>query len=66
MSQISPLAPARFPDLPAIAGLEDTDLLDPRRIASAVDEADAFYEFLVDLFERIALRDELAGVAFDF
>jgi len=49
----------------AINGLEDTDLLDPRRIAAAVDEADAFYEFLVDLFERISLRDELAGVAFD-
>lgn len=49
----------------AMSGLEETDLLDPRRLAAAVEEADAFHEFLVDLFERISLRDELAGVAFD-
>jgi hypothetical protein len=49
----------------ALGGLEETDLLDPRRLSSAVDEADAFYEFLVDLFERIGQRDELSGVAFD-
>ncbi len=49
----------------AMSGLEETDLLDPRRLAAAVEESDAFHEFLVDLFERISLRDELAGVAFD-
>lgn len=49
----------------AMTGLEETDLLDPRRLASAVDEAEAFHEFLVDLFERISQRDELVGVGFD-
>jgi hypothetical protein len=49
----------------AMTGLEETDLLDPRRLASAVEEAEAFHEFLVDLFERISQRDELVGVAFD-
>jgi hypothetical protein len=49
----------------AMAGLEETDLLDPKRLASAVSEAEAFHDFLTDLFERISRRDELAGTPFD-
>jgi len=49
----------------AMSGLEETDFLDPSRLASAVDEAKAFYEFLTGLFERISQRDELKGVSFD-
>lgn len=51
--------------LTAMSGLEETDLLDPSRLAAAVDEAEAFYEFLTGLFERISQRDELKGVPFD-
>ena len=36
-----------------------------RRLAAAVEEANAFYAFLTDLFERISQRDELQGIAFD-
>lgn len=49
----------------AMAALEETDLLDPRRLGSAVSEAEAFHEYLTELFERISQRDELAGIPFD-
>ncbi|MFZ5895955.1 MAG: hypothetical protein ACOY0T_33170 [Myxococcota bacterium] len=49
----------------AMAGLEDTDLVDPRRLEAAIDECVAFHGFLSQLFEDISRRDELNGVAFD-
>ena len=49
----------------AMASLEETDLLDPRKLALAVDEAEAFHAFLSQLFEQISQRDELSGVPFD-
>jgi hypothetical protein len=51
--------------LDAIANLRDVDLLDPARLASAVDEAQQFRAFLVELFEAIGRRDELASIPFD-
>ncbi len=51
--------------LDAIANLRDVDLLDPARLASAVDEAAQFRAFLIDLFEAIGRRDELAAIPFD-
>lgn len=49
----------------AMSGLEDTDLVDPKRLEAAIDECVAFYSFLNRLFEDISRRDELANVAFD-
>jgi hypothetical protein len=49
----------------AMSGLEDADLLDPRRIEHAIVESRAFYDFLIALFDEISKRDELKGVAFD-
>jgi hypothetical protein len=51
--------------LDAIVKLEDTDLLDPARLAVAVGEAEQFYGFLNELFDAIGCREELAGVDFD-
>lgn len=51
--------------LDAMTGLEDADLLDPNRLETAIRECEAFYQFLVELFDRISQREELAGVAFD-
>jgi hypothetical protein len=49
----------------AMTGLEDTDLVDPRRLEAAIDECVAFHGFLTQLFEDISRRDELTGVPFD-
>ncbi len=49
----------------AMSGLEDTDLVDPARLEAAIDECVAFHGFLLQLFEDISKRDELAGVSFD-
>jgi hypothetical protein len=49
----------------AMSALRDADLLDPQRLDAAVRECDAFHGYLVELFERISRRDELAGVPFD-
>ena len=49
----------------AMSALEETDLLDPHRLESAIEECHAFYTFLTELFERISQRDELAGAPFD-
>jgi hypothetical protein len=51
--------------LGAMAGLEDTDLVDPGRLEAAIDECVAFHGFLTQLFENISKRDELAGVSFN-
>jgi hypothetical protein len=51
--------------LEAMASLRDADLLDPARLDVAVEEAERFRAFLVDLFEAIGRRDELALVPFD-
>jgi hypothetical protein len=51
--------------LGALMALEETDLLDPVRLERAVGEAEQFYVFLSELFERIGERDELKGVPFD-
>jgi hypothetical protein len=49
----------------AMNALSETDLLDPQRLAMAVDEAEAFHEFLIGLFDAISEREELKDVAFD-
>jgi hypothetical protein len=51
--------------LAAMTRLKDSDLLDPARLVAAVDEADQFHAFLVELFAAIGRRDELAGSPFD-
>jgi hypothetical protein len=51
--------------LEAMASLRDADLLDPARVANAIDEAQRFHAYLTELFDAISQRDELAGVAFD-
>jgi hypothetical protein len=56
----------RFHDfLTAMSALNDTDLLDPARLDLAIDEAEAFQEFLSGLFEQISRREELADLPFD-
>ncbi|MFO0755627.1 MAG: hypothetical protein U0359_04015 [Byssovorax sp.] len=58
-----------YPSVDAFMGamnsLAETDLLDPPRLAAAASECEAFYQFLMKLFEAISRRDELAGAAFD-
>jgi hypothetical protein len=49
----------------AMNALEEADLLDPRTLAAAIEEAEAFYEFLTELFDRISQRDDLADTPFD-
>lgn len=49
----------------ALSALEESDLLDPARLERAVGEAERFYTFLTELFDRIGEREELAGVPFD-
>ncbi len=51
--------------LAAMARLRDADLLEPARLAVAVDEAEQFHAFLSELFVAIGRRDELAGTTFD-
>ncbi len=51
--------------LSAIGSLEETDLLDPQRMGRVVEECEAFHAFLLDLFEGIGKREELAGTPFD-
>jgi hypothetical protein len=51
--------------LEAMASLRDADLLEPSRLEVAVEEAERFREFLMELFEAIGRRDELASVPFD-
>ena len=49
----------------AVSALDESDLLDPERLARAVSEAEQFHAFLVSLFTGISQRDELRGVPFD-
>ncbi len=49
----------------AMSLLEETDMLDPMRVVNAAREAEAFYGFLMDLFESIGRREELAATPFD-
>jgi hypothetical protein len=49
----------------AMSALEETDLLDPARLEAAVEECEAFYVFLTELFDQISRREELDGVPFD-
>ena len=51
--------------LDAMASVRDPDLLDPGRLAIAVDEGEQFHGFLTELFEAIGRREELSGVPFD-
>jgi hypothetical protein len=49
----------------AIGGLEENDAVDAAKLEAAVAECEAFYLFLVKLFESISQRDELSDVPFD-
>lgn len=49
----------------AMTSLEESDLLEPNRLTNAVRESEAFYNFLMDLYESIGRREELAGTPFD-
>ena len=49
----------------AMTGLSDADLAGPTRLAAAAAECEAFHGFLIDLFEHISRREELASVSFD-
>jgi hypothetical protein len=49
----------------SLTALEESDLLDPSRLADAVAEAEQFYDFLSALFDQIGEREELRDVAFD-
>jgi hypothetical protein len=51
--------------LDAMVSLRDADLLDPARLKAAVDEAERFHGFLMDLFAAIGRRDELQVSPFD-
>jgi hypothetical protein len=51
--------------LQAMAHVRDADLVDPARLEVAVDEAERFQGFLVELFDAIGRREELASVVFD-
>jgi hypothetical protein len=51
--------------LGAMSSLEESDLLDRERLTNAIDEADHFHVFLLELFASIGRRDELASVPFD-
>jgi len=50
--------------LGSLAALRDTDLLDPARLDAAARECESFYDFSIQLFERLSSK-ELAGVPFD-
>lgn len=49
----------------AMNRLRESDLLEPSRLGDAVEEAERFQAFLMQLFEGIGRRDELAGAPFD-
>lgn len=53
------------PYLAALEELRDVDLLDPARLAAAVEESQRFYGFLEELFREISSRRELSDVPFD-
>jgi hypothetical protein len=51
--------------LDAMSGLSETDLFDPQRLQMAIEEAEAFQSYLVQLLDRISGREELRDVPFD-
>jgi hypothetical protein len=51
--------------LGAMSELQDSDLLDPAKLERATAECEAFYEFLVGLFDQVGRREEIAGTPFD-
>ncbi len=53
------------PFLAALGELRDVDLLDPARLAEAMEECRRFYTFLEELFREVSNRRELDGVSFD-
>jgi hypothetical protein len=53
------------PFVEAMLRLSDADLLDPARLATAVEESERFHEYLVELFDAIGRREELATTRFD-
>ncbi|UJR82660.1 hypothetical protein [Sandaracinus amylolyticus] len=53
------------PFLTSLERLRDVDLLEPHRMAEAVEECRALSQFLGELFEKVSSRGELAGQPFD-
>ena len=51
--------------LVALAGLLDSDPVDPFHVEHAARHAEGFRDYLLDLHARIGEREELSGVAFD-
>jgi hypothetical protein len=51
--------------LRAMSQLTDTELVDPQRLGTAIDECVAFHGFLEELFVHISRRSELASIPFD-
>ncbi|MCS6902376.1 MAG: hypothetical protein RMJ98_22270, partial [Myxococcales bacterium] len=51
--------------LASMSALTDTDLLDPARLDAAIEEAEAFQDFLNRLFEQVSHREELQDIPFD-
>jgi hypothetical protein len=49
----------------AMGRLQETDLVDPGRLETAIDECMAFHGYLQKLFEDISRRDVLATLPFD-
>jgi hypothetical protein len=58
-----------YPRVHAFTGamdrLREGALFDASRLQSAIDEAERFHRYLVDVFELLGQREELAGVGFD-
>jgi len=51
--------------LTELEALRDVDLLEPGRLAIAVEECARFHEYLETLFAKISLRGEIANIPFD-
>lgn len=53
------------PFVSAMHALEQAEELNPARMGPAIEEARAFHDFSMQLFDDICRRDELASIAFD-
>lgn len=51
--------------LSAMDAIRTVDWLEPAKLEEALVESEAFFEFLIHLFEQISKRDELIGIDFD-
>ncbi len=49
----------------AMEQLQETDLVDPARLETAINECTAFYDFLLELFHSISKREVLGDAGFD-